>query len=61
MRKILSIAVLGLIIISNAMAVEEVEYETIKENEVYEVSTMQTLQIILAEGLLKGASSVKNL
>ena len=37
MRKILSIAVLGLIIISNAMAVEEVEYETIKENEVYEI------------------------
>ena len=37
MRKILSIAVLGLIIISNAMAVEEVEYETIKVNEVYEV------------------------
>ena len=37
MKKILSIAVLGLIIISNAMAVEEVEYETIKENEVYEI------------------------
>ena len=32
-----------------------------KENEVYDVSMMQTLQIILAEGLLKGASSVKNL
>ena len=32
-----------------------------KENEVYVVSMMQTLQIILAEGLLKGASSVKNL
>ena len=37
MKKIISIAVLGLIIISNAMAVEEVEYETIKINEVYEV------------------------
>ena len=37
MKKILSIAVLGLIIISNAMAVEEVEYETIKENQVYEI------------------------
>ena len=37
MKKIISIAVLGLIIISNAMAVEEVEYETIKVNEVYEV------------------------
>ena len=37
MKKILSIAVLGLIIISNAMAVEEVEYEVIKENEVYEI------------------------
>ena len=32
-----------------------------KEIEDYEVSMMQTLQIILAEGLLKGASSVKNL
>tara|TARA_A100001388_G_scaffold158166_1_gene117969 strand:- start:3 stop:125 length:123 start_codon:yes stop_codon:yes gene_type:complete len=32
-----------------------------KENEVYDVSMMQTLQIILAEGLFKGASSVKNL
>ena len=37
MKKIISIAALGLIIISNAMAVEEVEYETIKVNEVYEV------------------------
>ena len=37
MKKIISIAVLGLIIISNAMAVEEVKYETIKVNEVYEV------------------------
>ena len=37
MKKILSIAVLVLIIISNAMAVEEVEYETIKKNEVYEI------------------------
>ena len=37
MKKIISITVLGLIIISNAMAVEEVEYETIKVNEVYEV------------------------
>ena len=37
MKKILSIAVLGLIIISNAMAVEEVEYEVIKENGVYEI------------------------
>ena len=37
MKKIISIAILGLIIISNAMAVEEVEYETIKINEVYEV------------------------
>ena len=37
MKKILSIAVLGLIIISNAMAVEEIEYEVIKENEVYEI------------------------
>ena len=37
MKKIISIAALGLIIISNAMAVEEVEYETIKINEVYEV------------------------
>ena len=37
MKKILSIAVLGLIIISNAMAVEEIEYETIKKNEVYEI------------------------
>ena len=37
MKKIISIAVLGLIIISNAMAVEEVEYETIKVNEIYEI------------------------
>ena len=37
MKKILSIAVLGLIIISNAMAVEEVEYKTISKNEVYEI------------------------
>ncbi len=37
MKKIISIAVLGLIIISNAMAVEEVEYEIIKVNKVYEV------------------------
>ena len=37
MKKIISITVLGLIIISNAMAVEEVEYEIIKVNEVYEV------------------------
>ena len=37
MKKIISIAVLGLTIISNAMAVEEVEYQTIKVNEVYEV------------------------
>ena len=37
MKKILSIAVLGLTIISNAMAVEEVEYEVIKENGVYEI------------------------
>ena len=37
MKKIISIAILGLIIISNAMAVEEVEYEIIKLNEVYEV------------------------
>ena len=37
MKKIISIAVLGLVIISNAMAVEEVEYETIKENQVYEI------------------------
>jgi len=37
MKKIISIAALGLIIISNAMAIEEVEYETIKANEVYEI------------------------
>ena len=37
MKKIISIAVLGLIIISNAMAVEEVEYKIIKNNEVYEI------------------------
>ena len=39
MKKIISIAVLGLIITSNAMAVEEVEYEIIKVkvNEVYGV------------------------
>ena len=37
MKKIISIAILGLIIISNAMAAEEVKYETIKVNEVYEV------------------------
>ena len=37
MKKIISIAVLGLIIISNAMAVEEVEYKTISKNEVYEI------------------------
>ena len=37
MKKILSTTVLFLIIISNAMAVEEVEYKTIKINEVYEI------------------------
>ena len=37
MKKIISITILGLIIISNAMAVEEVKYEIIKENEVYEI------------------------
>ena len=37
MKKIISIAALGLIIISNAMAVEEIEYETIKANQVYEI------------------------
>mgnify|MGYP003955352469 CR=1 FL=1 len=37
MKKIISIVALGLIIISNAMAVEEVEYETIKANQVYEI------------------------
>jgi len=37
MKKIISIAVLGLVIISSAMAVEEVEYEIIKKNEVYEI------------------------
>ena len=35
MKKIISIAVLSLIIISNAMAAEEIDYEIIKTNEVY--------------------------
>ena len=35
MKKILSIATLFLIIISNAMAVEEANYEIIKTNEIY--------------------------
>ena len=37
MKKILSIAVLGLIIVTNVMATEEVKYETISTNEVYEI------------------------
>ena len=37
MKKIISIAVLSLIIISNAMAAEEIDYEIIKTNEVYEI------------------------
>ena len=37
MKKILSIATLFLIIISNAMAVEEANYEIIKTNEIYEI------------------------
>ena len=37
MKKILSISILFLIIISNAMAVEEANYEIIKTNEIYEI------------------------
>ncbi len=37
MKKILLIVVLGLIIISKAMAYEEANYETVKTNKVYEI------------------------
>ena len=37
MKKILSIIALGLIITSQAMAYEEVNYETVKTNKVYEI------------------------
>ena len=37
MKKIISIAILGLIITSQAMAYEEVNYETVKTNKVYEI------------------------
>jgi hypothetical protein len=37
MKKILSIAVLSLIIASNSMAYEEAKYEVIKKNKIYEI------------------------
>ena len=37
MKKILSILVLNLIITSNVMAYEEVNYEVVKKNEIYEI------------------------
>ena len=37
MKKIISIVVLGLIIISRAVAYEEVNYEIVKTNKVYEI------------------------
>ena len=37
MKKIISIVILGLIITSQAMAYEEVNYETVKTNKVYEI------------------------
>ena len=37
MKKVLSIVVLGLIIVSKTVAYEEVNYETIKANKVYEI------------------------
>ena len=46
MKKIASITVAFLIIISNAMAVEEVNYEIIKTNEVYEIRKYTNLLVI---------------
>ncbi|MDB9799661.1 heme-binding protein [Candidatus Pelagibacter sp.] len=37
MKKILSIVILGLIIISKSMAYEEVNYQVVKKNEIYEI------------------------
>ena len=46
MKKILSIATLFLIIISNAMAVEEANYEIIKTNEIYEIRKYSDLIVV---------------
>ena len=46
MKKIASITVAFLIIIPNAMAVEEVNYEIIKTNEVYEIRKYTNLLVI---------------
>ena len=45
MKKILSTIVLFLIIISNAMAVEEVNYKIMKTNEVYEIRKLSLIHI----------------
>ena len=42
MKKIISIAILGLIITSNAMAYEEANYEIVKTNKVYEIRKYST-------------------
>ena len=46
MKKILSISILFLIIISNAMAVEEANYEIIKTNEIYEIRKYSDLIVV---------------
>ena len=46
MKKILSTTVLFLIIISNAMAVEEANYEIIKTNEIYEIRKYSDLIVV---------------
>ena len=46
MKKILSTAVLFLIIISNTMAVEEANYEIITTNEVYEIRKYSDLLVV---------------
>ena len=56
MKKILSIILFGLIITSNCMAYEEVNYEVMKKNEIYEIRKYSDRLAIEAEISNQGSS-----
>ena len=56
MKKILSIIILGLIITSNCMAYEKVNYEVMKKNEIYEIRKYSDRLAIEAEISNQGSS-----
>ena len=49
MKKILSIIILNLIIVSNSMATEQLKYETLDVNKVYEIRKYSDRLVIETE------------